>query len=81
MLQTFVAAKGAVSQGGRKIPALERSEKAGNFSFALHAEISVEVVTKRRRKRGITVSLEQLNARLPPCLCFLFLVLGSSKRK
>ena len=75
MLQTFVPAKGAVSHGGRKIPALERSEKAENVSFALHAEISVEVVTRWRRKRRISVSLEQLNARLPPCLCFLFLVL------
>ena len=52
-----------------------------NFSFALHAEVSAEVVTKWRRKRRITVGREQLNARLPSCLFFLYVVLGSSERK
>ena len=51
------------------------------FRFALHSEISAEVVTKWRNKRRIIVGLEQLNALLPPCLLFLSLVLGSSERK
>ena len=55
-------------------------ERRRNFSFALHAEISTEELTKWRRKRRITVGLEQLNARLSPCSFFLSLVLGSSER-
>ena len=53
--------------GGRKILVPGRSEKADNFFFALDAEISAEVVTKWTRKRRVTVGLEQLNTRLPPC--------------
>ena len=63
--------------GGR--PEDPRRQK--NFSFSLHAVILAEVVTKWRRKRKITVGLKQLNARLPPLLFFLFLVLGSSEGK
>ena len=44
-----------------------------NFSFGLHAEISVGVVTKWRRKRGKIVGL---NARLPP---YLFFFLSSTR--
>ena len=52
-----------------------RFEKAKKLSFALHAEISAEVVIKWRRKRRIlTVDLEQLNFRLPPCMSVCFFV-------
>ena len=75
-----VSLRGCLHEG-RKILALGRSKEAENFSFVLHAKISAEVVSKWTRKRRIPVGLEQLNARLPPCLFFLFLVLGSSERK
>ena len=63
------------------LPSARKIREGGKTSFALHAEISAEVVTKWRRKRRITVGLEQLNAQLPPWLFFLSLVLGSSERK
>ena len=59
-------------EGGRSWHS-EDPRRRKNVSFALHGEISAEVVTKWRRKRRITVGLEQLNARLPPCLFFLSL--------
>ena len=49
----------------------EDPRRRNNFSFALHAEISVGVVTKWRRKIRKIVDLKQLNARLPSCF-FLF---------
>ena len=64
-------------EGGRS---WEDPRRRKNFSFALHAEISAEVVTKWRRKRRI-VRFEQLNARLSPGLFFVSLALGSSERK
>ena len=59
----------------------EDPRRRNNSSFALHAEISTEVVNKWRRKRRITVGLYQLTVRLPPCLLFLSLILGASERK
>ena len=54
-------------------------EGGTTFRLFCNAEISAEVVTKCRRKRRITVGLLQLNTRLPPCLFFLFLLLGSTE--
>ena len=59
----------------------EDSRRRNNFSFGLHVENSAEVLTKWRRKIRKIIALYQLNARLPPCLFFLYLVLGSSERK
>ena len=64
---------------GRRSLHGEDPRRRENVSFALHAEISAEVVTKWRRKGRITNG--QLNARLPSCLFFLSLVPGSSERK
>ena len=64
---------GAVSTSREEHPSSKKiREGEKNFSFALHAEISAEVVTKWRRKRRITIGLEQLNERPADAMFILF---------
>ena len=68
---------------GWKFLALRRSEKVEKKLFVCFTcrNFGQLIFTKWRRKRKITVGLEQLYPLLSPCLFFLSPVLGSPERK